>query len=112
MHGLGERLEALPDGINTRLSAIGAPLMPLEFLLLKIAAAVLTKPELLILNQDFDNVPQAIRQSILDQLCGQPFSVLYYTNRLDEVRFDSVLTLAEDSSGNGSQGVVIKAGGS
>ena len=44
-------IDALPEGLQTKVSVLGAPLQPLEFLLLKLAATIIARPKLLILNQ-------------------------------------------------------------
>lgn len=104
---LGRIVDTLPDGLETRLSTIGAPLLPLELLLMKLAAAVLAQPQLVILNQDFDNLPADVHKSVLQAIQAQPFSMLYFTRNPDKSNFDAILELNADGSGNGSQGLQI-----
>ena len=63
--GLTKSIQNLPDGLNTPLSPVGAPLQPLEFILLKLAAALLSAPKILIINQHFDAVPQDKKELLL-----------------------------------------------
>ena len=73
-------IDALPDGLRTQVSVMGAPLQPLQFLLLKLAAAIIAKPQILILNQHFDAIPPALRIRLLERLKEYDFTVLYFSN--------------------------------
>mgnify|MGYP006107994689 CR=1 FL=1 len=73
-------VDALPDGLRTEVSVLGAPLQPLHFLLLKLTAAILAKPQILILNQYFDAIPPALRIRLLERLKEYDFTVLYFSN--------------------------------
>lgn len=100
-------VDNLPEGLETRLSTIGAPLLPLDLLLMKLAAALLAQPKLVILNQDFDNLPVDVHDSVLQAIRTQPFSLLYFTRNPAKNNFDAILELTSDGSGNGSQGIAI-----
>ncbi|GGW82182.1 ABC transporter transmembrane domain-containing protein [Alteromonas halophila] len=89
--------EQLPDGLNTRLSALGTPLQPLELLLLKLAGAILSQPKLLLINQHFDAIPPALKLRLLTRIEQQPFTVLYFSNRVDESVFDGTLSLHDEA---------------
>ncbi len=86
-------LNRLPDGLDTRLTSMGGPLQPMEFLLLKLAAALLAKPKLLILNQHFDSLSVQMRDRLLNMLTKEAFTVLYFTNKATTNHFDEVLNL-------------------
>lgn len=91
--GLSEVITALPEGLNSRLSALGSPLQPLEFLLLKLAAAILAQSPVIILNQHFDAIPQAVRLRMLSRIESLPATVLYFTNAPDPDCFDAIMKL-------------------
>lgn len=90
-------IDALPEGLQTRVSVLGAPLQPLEFLLLKLAAAIIAKPKLLILNQHFDAVPLDLRSRLLKRLGEHDFTVLYFTNMPLPDHFNGVLHLHDNA---------------
>lgn len=95
-HALDQvRLQAvirlLPDGLNTRMSALGTPLQPAELLLLKLAAAILAQPKVIILNQHFDNIPEALWHHIMRVLEAQSCSVLYFTNHPNSQFFNGIM---------------------
>lgn len=77
---LASVIDALPNGLQTQVSVLGAPLQPIEFLLLKLAAAMIAKPQILILNQHFDAIPPDLRIRLLERLKSYDFTVLYFTN--------------------------------
>ena len=90
-------IDALPEGLQTRVSVLGAPLQPLEFLLLKLAAAIIAKPKLLILNQHFDAIPIELRSRLLTRLSKHDFTVLYFTNMPMPDHFNGVLHLHDNA---------------
>lgn len=93
--GLVETIDNLQDNISTRISILGAPLQPLEFLLLKLAAVVLSKPQVLVINQHFDAIPQSIKQRLLHQIAKLDCTVLYFTNMPVSGVFNATLNLQE-----------------
>lgn len=93
--GLAERVEQLDEGIHTVLSAQGTPLLPNEFLLLKIAAAILAQPKVLILTQHIDVMPQSSIQTLLQALTLHSFTLLYFTNHPDQVPLSKCVMLDE-----------------
>ncbi len=88
-------VEQLPEGIDTRLSVMGSPLQPLELLLLKLAAAILSKPSVLVLNQHFDAIPESLRHRLLAHIATLPSVVLYFTNKPDAGVFDGIVHVEE-----------------
>ncbi|MEW9799409.1 ABC transporter transmembrane domain-containing protein [Alteromonas sp. CYL-A6] len=94
---LDDVVETLPDGLNTRLSVMGLPFQPLELLLLKLAAAILSQPKVVILNQHFDAIPGALRQRLLTRLMGQPFTLLYFTNMASPDYLNGTLKLGDSA---------------
>jgi len=97
----------LPDGLETRLSSLGAPLLPLDLLLLKLAVAIVAQPKIVVLNQDFDNLPSTQHNKVLSAIGDQPFSILYFSRNLKPQYFDATLQLFSDGSGNGSNGLEV-----
>lgn len=85
------------DGLNSKLSALGGPLQPLEFLLLKLAAAILAKAPVIIINQHFDAIPQAVRHTLLSQIDLLPATVLYFTNTPESQWFNAVMTFDDEA---------------
>ncbi|MEC8229905.1 MAG: ABC transporter ATP-binding protein [Pseudomonadota bacterium] len=91
-------IDSLPDGLQTKVSVLGAPLQPLEFLLLKLAAAIIAKPKLLILNQHFDAIPIEMRERLLRRLDKYDFTVMYFTNIPIPDCLDGVLHLHDNAT--------------
>ena len=91
-------IDSLPEGLQTKVSVLGAPLQPLEFLLLKLAAAIIGKPKLLILNQHFDAIPVELRARLLRRLSKHDFTVMYFTNMPLPDCFEGVLHLHDNAT--------------
>ncbi|MBB4660276.1 ABC transporter ATP-binding protein [Parvularcula dongshanensis] len=92
--GLAGVIESLERGLDTSLSSTGWPLAVSEIMRLKLAAAILSKPLILILNQLYDTVPDhMLRRAIeaLKQACGG--TVVVFTNRAHDLGADSYLYL-------------------
>ena len=95
---LDKVINRLPLGIKTPLSALGVPLLPNEFLLLKLAASILAQPKLLVLSQHFDNMDAEARRRLLSRLNEQPFSILYFSARPEPEYLDDCLVLNHTES--------------
>ncbi|GGF71180.1 ABC transporter transmembrane domain-containing protein [Alteromonas lipolytica] len=93
--GLDEVVDNLEQGIATRISPLGAPLQPLEFLLLKLAAVILSKPQVLVINQHFDAIPMATKTRLLHRIAKLPCTVLYFTNMPVPGVFNATLNLQD-----------------
>ena len=91
-------IDGLPEGLQTKVSVLGAPLQPLEFLLLKLAAAIIAKPKLLILNQHFDAIPIELRARLLNRLTKYDFTVMYFSNIPIPECFDGVIHLHDNAT--------------
>lgn len=95
--GLTPVLAALPEGLETPLGAYGYPLSRSETLRLKIAAALLGRPRVLVLTQVFDTLAHHHRRMILDHLLREPdVTLINFSNRRDVSGFDSYLYLEPD----------------
>ena len=90
---LTQVIDDLPDGLVTRIANLGTPLQPLEFLLLKLAAAILSGPQIVLLNQHFDAVPHALKARLLRRIYSMNWTVLYFTNMPVDGEFDGILAL-------------------
>jgi len=105
--GLSAAIESLPQSIDTLISSMGAPLLPADVLLLKLASAILAKPKLVVLNQDIDNMPRSLRSHLLNTIQQQDFSVIYFTDKPEAGVFNGLLHCDNTSSANASSGLAI-----
>ena len=104
---INRHIQEFSGQLDTVLSPLGAPLMPHEFLLLKLTAAILAQPKIIVLNPDMDNLPKQVREKVLKTLEQQKFSVLYFTNRPVSGLFDGLLEMNSHRDGNASNGATI-----
>ena len=91
--GIAKVIDNLEEGLDTQMTPLGSPLQSSDFLILKVAAALLAKPKILILNQHFDTIPHQERSALMELLSQQTFIVLYFTNQPCPGSFDGVLNL-------------------
>nr|MCU0892525.1 ABC transporter ATP-binding protein [Sandarakinorhabdus sp.] len=91
--GLEDRIALLPDGIHTKLSSTGAPFTVAKMMQLKLAAAVLSEPRLLVLSPLFDTVPRPRLNAVFEHFRNLPTSILYFSNRPEDVVLDGWLWL-------------------
>ena len=90
--GLEDTLDGLESGFDTPLQPFGYPLSRSETLRLKLAAALLTRPGLLIITEIFDTVNRTDRARIVDHLAHQQATtLLYFSNRRDTDTFTRYL---------------------
>jgi putative ABC transport system ATP-binding protein len=95
--GLEKTIEQLEGGLDARLSATGWPLSISEVMHLKLAAAILARPRVLILNELFDVMPaenMLMSLDLLRSLGGT--TVVYFSNKRSDLHFNSFLYLAHD----------------
>ncbi|MBN2972844.1 ABC transporter ATP-binding protein [Roseomonas aeriglobus] len=78
--GLAERLSGLDDGLDTVVSTSGWPLSVGELMALKLAAALLARPKVLVLSPLYDLLPPERIDAALAQLRGGT-TVLQFTRR-------------------------------
>jgi putative ABC transport system ATP-binding protein len=95
--GLEDRIALLPDGIHTRLSSTGAPFTVAKMMQLKLAAAILSEPRLLVLSPLFDTVPRPRLNAVFDLFKDLPTTVLYFSNRPEDVVLDGWLWMGLDA---------------
>ena len=70
--GLLQRLDTLPEGLNTVLSAHGEPLTLDEQLRLTLARVLAAQPRLLLIDKTLDHIDPQILEPILDSLLPRP----------------------------------------
>ncbi len=91
--GLESGVNRLSDGINTLLSPQGSPFVPAEFLLLKLAAAILSQSQVIILTPHFDSLPHKQLELLLNRLQLLNATMIYFTNAPQTPGFDYCLPL-------------------
>jgi putative ABC transport system ATP-binding protein len=96
MVGLDDRIALLPDGIQTRLSSTGAPFTVAKMMQLKLAAAILSEPDILVLSPLFDTVPISRLQAVFAHLRKLSTTVLYFSNRPEAIVLDGWLWMGLD----------------
>lgn len=91
--GLEDRVALLPDGMQTKLSSTGAPFTVAKMMQLKLAAAILSEPRILVMSPLFDTVPVARLTAVFARLAGSNTTILYFSNRPEAVTLDGWLWL-------------------
>jgi len=90
--GLERTVARLEKGLDTPIATTGWPLSTPETMQLKLAAALLASPHILILNQLYDQVPEACFAGVLGWLREKTdISLIYFTNRENDLGFDQFL---------------------
>lgn len=87
--GLGARLASLPDGLDTELASSGAPLSIVEMMQLKLANALLSRPQVLLLSQLYDMMPLAGLKATLAELRKNGTTVLLSSGRPEALDLDA-----------------------
>jgi putative ABC transport system ATP-binding protein len=116
--GLDEVMEELENGLDTQLSSTGWPLSVSETMRLKLAAAILARPKVLVLNQLFDTLPAATLQRAVDRLCitcDEPTTLIIFSSAEPQMRFDRYLcigaqkqSISEDPAILGMQSAMMR----
>lgn len=95
--GLETAITQLEDGLDTRVAATGWPLTITETMQLKLAAAIIAKPRVLVLGQLFDTMTGSSLRRSLDALqAGSDTTIIYFSSREREIGFDLYLHLGYD----------------
>ena len=92
--GLESPIAQLEDGLDTRIASTGWPLTITETMQLKLAAALIAKPRVLVLGLLFDTMPDDFLERSMDALqeSGQT-TIIYFSGRLRNLGFDTYLYL-------------------
>jgi putative ABC transport system ATP-binding protein len=96
--GLERAIVRLADGLDTRLAPSGWPLTITECMQLKLAAAIIAQPRVLVLSQLFDVLPEQVLRRSLDrmqQMSGT--TVIVFSGRRREIGYDAYLHLGHES---------------
>lgn len=92
--GLGLAVSQLEDGLDTRVAATGWPLTITETMQLKLAAAIIARPKVLVLGQLFDTMTDAQLKRSFDALQqASETTILYFSSRPRQLDFDLYLHL-------------------
>ena len=94
--GLDTTIARLHDGLDTTLAPTGWPLSIIETMQLKLAAAIIAKPRVLVLSELYDVLPEAQLRSALDLLSDNTdATIVYFSQRDAEIGADRYLYLGE-----------------
>lgn len=95
--GLEATVAQLPAGLDTLIAPTGWPLTLTEMLQLKLAAAILAEPRVLILGALYDVIPDAPLEAALDRLRERVgTTVVYFSNHHLPREFDLFLDLGSE----------------
>lgn len=94
--GLFERTAMLPEGLQTALSSTGWPLSLPKTMQLKLAAALLSRPRILVLSPLLDMVSLHRMQAVFAHLASSRTTVLYFTNRPEDITLDGFLWVGRE----------------
>ncbi|MBB3981722.1 putative ABC transport system ATP-binding protein [Sphingobium fontiphilum] len=86
--GLAGRISSLARGLDTQLASSGSPLSIVEVMQLKVAAALISRPKLLLLSQLYDMMPAGALNATLKLLREQGTTVLLFTGRPEAINLD------------------------
>jgi putative ABC transport system ATP-binding protein len=95
--GLEPVIGRLAQGLDTRIAATGWPLSMVETMQLKLAAAIIARPRVLVLSKIFDVMEEGYLLASLDRLQqAADTTVICFSNRHSDLRFDRFLFLGPD----------------
>lgn len=96
--GLGNAISQLKGGLDTEIAATGWPLTITETMQLKLAAAIIAKPKVLVLGQLYDTMVGSFLRRSLDEIQSGPSdtTIIYFSTRPRKLGFDSYLHLGND----------------
>ncbi|OYX33783.1 MAG: ABC transporter ATP-binding protein [Caulobacterales bacterium 32-69-10] len=92
--GLGRTVARLPEGLDTVVASTGWPLSPPEMMRLRLAAALLSQPRVLVLSPLFDVIPGEALAKALAAL-GPRSTAVCFTNRPAELPVGAWLHLGK-----------------
>lgn len=83
--GLEDRVAMLPNGLQTMMSFTGYPLSVSKTMSVKLAAAILSEPRVLVLSPLFDAVPVRWLRQVFQHFEGTQTTVIYFSNRPEDL---------------------------
>lgn len=96
--GLDGVVNSLPAGLDTPLGSFGYPLSRSETIRLKIAAALLGRPQILVVTQVFDSLSHGYRRAILEHINTlTDLTFINFSNRRDIASFNEYLYVDADT---------------
>lgn len=96
--GLESIIAQLEDGIDTRITESGWPLSVSEIAQLKLAAAILAQPKVLILGEMFDIVPEMVLERSFEKIQkSSETSIIHFSNHNWDLGYTHELDLQVDS---------------
>ncbi|WP_439533703.1 ABC transporter ATP-binding protein [Polymorphobacter sp.] len=94
--GLEDRIAMLPDGLQTTMSFSGYPLSVAKTMQVKLAAAILSRPKVLVLSPLYDIVPVHWLQQAFDHFKGSETTLIHFSNRPEAMTLDGYLWIGHD----------------
>lgn len=94
--GLYERVAMLPDGMQTLLSTTGWPLSLPKAMQLKLAAAILSRPRILVLSPLVDMVSLHRLEAVFRHFGSTGTTVIYFSNRPEALTLDGFLWVGRE----------------
>lgn len=95
--GLAETVTQLPQGLDTQIVGTGWPLSIVETMQLKLAAAIISKPRVLVLTQAYDAMPEVFLLRAMDELQRKfETTIVYFTYENIDLGFNHYLRLGRD----------------
>lgn len=91
--GLETAIAHLQNGFDTRIASTGWPLAITEMMQLKLAAAIIAEPKVLVLGELFDTMPDSCLRRSLDLLKQSQTTVIFFSSRAHSLGFDKYLYL-------------------
>jgi putative ABC transport system ATP-binding protein len=95
--GLDDRIAMLPEGLQTTLSSTGYPLSLGKTMQLRLAAAILSRPRILVLSPVFDMVAKARLLAAVESFAGSETTLIYFSNRPEDMALDGFFWLGRQS---------------
>ncbi|GAB5414247.1 MAG: ABC transporter ATP-binding protein [Congregibacter sp.] len=96
--GMAKTVTELPRGLDTQLVGTGWPLSITETLQVKLAAAIVAKPRVLVLSQAYDAMPEVHLLRAMNELqAHSDTTIVYFTYENTDMRFDRYLHLGHES---------------
>lgn len=95
--GLDETVTQLPQGLDTQIVGTGWPLSITETLQLKLAAAIIAQPRVLVLSQAFDAMPETHQLRAMEALQERcRTTIVCFTYENTDLKFDRYLRLGNE----------------
>ena len=94
--GLHDRIALLPDAMQTVMSSTGYPLSLGKTMQLRLAAAILAQPRILVLSPLFDMVSRPRMQAVFDHFRALSTTIIYFSNRPEDVDLDGFLWMGRE----------------